>query len=152
MGQLVKFPKIKELEYINIQEYFSGEENVKLPLVGRIAAGQPILAEENIEDYLFVPRAMVPNQADGFLLKVKGDSMLEDHILDGDMVVCRIQPTAKNGEIVVAVIEGEATIKRFYREKDHIRLQPANKKYKPIILEEDFIINGIVTGVIRFSS
>ncbi len=149
MGQVLMMQK--EMEYVNLDQFFDEQECISLPLLGRVAAGTPILAEENIEDYLAVPKRIVRNNSDGFLLKVKGDSMIGDHIKEGDILICRLQPTAKNGDIVVAVIDGEATVKRFFREKNRVRLQPSNKKYKPIYVQEDFIINGVVAGVIRYN-
>lgn len=149
MGEIVMLQK--EMQYVDLSEFFSEEESIKLPLLGTVAAGLPILADENIEEYLSIPKSIVRNDVDGFLLRVKGDSMIDDHIKDGDILLCKLQPTAKNGDIVVAVIDGEATVKRYYREKNRVRLQPANKKFKPIYLDEDFIINGIVKGVIRYS-
>ncbi|MDY7034245.1 MAG: transcriptional repressor LexA [Thermodesulfobacteriota bacterium] len=125
------------------------EETVKLPLLGRIAAGEPILAPGNVEDNIPVPKFLVKGNGDTFLLKVKGDSMKDDHILDGDLIVTRHQVDAENGEIVAAVIDGEATVKRFYREQDHVRLQPANPDYEPIILRRDFQICGKVIGLLR---
>lgn len=124
-------------------------EVIKLPLVGRVAAGEPILAEENIEDWIPVPKTMVKNNKNAFLLKVNGDSMTGDYIMDGDLVVVKPQPVADNGDIVVAVIDDEATVKRFYREKDCIRLQPSNPKCKPTILKRNFLINGKVIGLLR---
>jgi len=126
------------------------EEIVKLPLLGRVAAGEPILAEENIEDWIPLPKSLVRSDHPVFLLRVKGDSMKEDHILNDDIIVARHQMDAENGEIVVAVIDGEATVKRFYREGSHLRLQPANSNYEPIILEKDFRICGKVVGLLRF--
>ena len=102
-----------------------------LPLVGQVAAGGPLLAEENIEEYLDVP-AVVGGESGDFVLQVKGDSMRDAAILEGDYVVVRQADDADNGDIVVALLEDEATVKRFYREKDRVRLQPANKAYKPI--------------------
>lgn len=149
MGEIVMLQK--DMQYVDLQDFFSEQDSIKLPLLGTVAAGVPILAEENIEEYLNIPKSIVRDDVDGFLLKVKGDSMIDDHIKEGDILLCKLQPTAKNGDIVVAVVDGEATVKRYYREKDRVRLQPANKKYKPIYLQEDFIINGVVKGVIRYS-
>lgn len=118
-----------------------------VPLVGQVTAGTPIFAEENIESYLVVPEEMVKNDK-VFLLHVKGDSMTEAGILDGDMVLVRQQPSAENGEIVVALLEDEATVKRFYWEKEQIKLQPENPNYSPIV-SEDVTILGKVTGLIR---
>jgi len=123
---------------------------VRLPLLGSIAAGAPILAEQNVEDWIPIPKSLVRNNRDAFLLKVKGDSMKGDHILDGDLIVARYQVDAENGETVVAVIDGEATVKRFYREGDHVRLQPANPDYQPIIVKRDFQICGKIIGLLRF--
>ena len=126
------------------------EEGVKLPLLGRIAAGAPILATENVEGWVTVPEFLVKGAGDTFLLKVRGDSMKDDHILDGDLILTRQQTDAENGEIVAAVIDGDATVKRFYREQDHVRLQPANPDYEPIILTKDFQICGKVIGLLRW--
>ena len=118
-----------------------------LPLVGQVAAGEPILAEENIEEYVQVPSAIGGEQGD-YILQVKGDSMRDAGILEGDYVVVSEADDADNGEIVVALIEDEATVKRFYREKDRVRLQPANKAYKPI-RTRDVKLLGRVVGVFR---
>ena len=118
-----------------------------LPLVGHVAAGEPILAEENIEEYVQLPAAMGGEQGD-YILQVKGDSMRDAGILEGDYVVVSEADDASNGEIVVALIEDEATVKRFYREKDRIRLQPANKAYKPIRTRDARVL-GRVIGVYR---
>jgi len=118
-----------------------------LPLVGRVAAGQPITAEENIEDYIEVP-AILGGEEGQFILAVRGDSMVDAGILDGDYVVVRQQDTAADGEIIVALVEEEATVKRFFREPDHIRLQPENTTMDPIIAR-DVSILGRVVGVFR---
>ncbi len=118
-----------------------------IPLVGRIAAGAPILAAENIEDHITIER-MFPMDGRCFALRVKGDSMIEDGIHDGDIVVVRPQRSAENGDIVVALLDDEATVKRFYREKRHVRLQPANSAYAPIVATQVEIC-GRVIGVIR---
>jgi repressor LexA len=119
-----------------------------LPLVGAVAAGQPILAEENIEDYVAVPE--LAGGAEGeFVLAVRGDSMIEAGILDGDFVVVRSQEQASDGEIVVALVgDGEATVKRFFKESDHVRLQPENKAMEPI-RTRDVRVLGRVVGVFR---
>jgi repressor LexA len=119
-----------------------------LPLVGHVAAGQPILAEENIEDYVQVPDIAGGGEDDSFVLAVRGDSMVEAGILDGDYVVVRTQQTAADGEIVVALVGEEATVKRFYKEPDHIRLQPENATMEPI-RTRDVSIVGRVVGVFR---
>jgi repressor LexA len=118
-----------------------------LPLVGRVAAGQPIIAEENIEDYVDVPEIAGGDEG-GFVLAVRGDSMVDAGILDGDYVVVRSQETAADGEIVVALVGEEATVKRFFKEPDHIRLQPENSTMEPI-RTRDVSIVGRVVGVFR---
>ena len=118
-----------------------------LPLVGRVAAGVPITAEENIEDYIDVPPILGGDEGQ-FILAVRGDSMVDAGILDGDFVVVRPQDTAADGEIIVALVEEEATVKRFFREPDRIRLQPENKTMEPIIVR-DVSILGRVVGVFR---
>ena len=123
-------------------------EMVNIPLVGQVAAGLPILAEQNIQDYFPVPADMLPNQ-EMFMLKVKGDSMVNVGIYDGDQVMVASQSTARNGEIVVAMIEDGATVKRFYKENGHIRLQPENDLMDPIIVN-DCTVLGRVIGLIRF--
>jgi repressor LexA len=118
-----------------------------LPLVGQVAAGQPVLAEENIEEYVAVPP--IAGGEDGhFVLRVKGDSMRDVGIYEGDHVVVRTQKTARNGEIVVALVGDEATVKRFFRERDHVRLQPENDAVAPI-RSRDVQVLGRVVGVFR---
>ena len=106
-----------------------------LPLVGRVAAGQPILAEENIEDYVEVPQIAGGDEGE-YVLKVQGDSMKNAGILEGDYVVVHTTETAQNGEIVVALLGEEATVKRFYKESDHVRLQPENEALEPILTRD----------------
>ena len=118
-----------------------------LPLVGQVAAGSPVLAEENIEEYLQVPGIAGGDEGE-FILEVKGDSMVKAGILEGDHVIVRKQETAKNGEIVVALVGEEATVKRFFREKDHVRLQPENDALEPILTREVELL-GRVVGVCR---
>ena len=120
---------------------------VEVPLVGNVAAGSPILAEENITDTMTLPTDIV-GDAPSFMLSVRGDSMIEAGINDGDYVVVKEQPVANNGDIVVALIDDGATVKRFYREKDHIRLQPENSSMAPIITR-DCSIAGKVVAVFR---
>jgi len=122
-------------------------ESATLPLVGRVAAGVPITATENLEDQFVLPASWVPRTG-GFMLRVKGDSMIDAAILDGDLIVVEPRPTANNGEIVVAMIDGEATVKRFYREGGRIRLQPENATMAPIYAD-DVTIVGRVEAVIR---
>jgi repressor LexA len=118
-----------------------------LPLVGQVAAGQPVLAEENIEDYVQTPPFAGGDQG-GYLLRVRGDSMKNVGILDGDLVVVRQQDEADDGEIVVALVGEEATVKRFYREADHVRLQPENEAMEPI-RSRDVRVLGRVVGLMR---
>ena len=124
---------------------------VEIPVVGRVAAGTPILAEENIEDSFPIPSRYVTNGT-SFMLTVKGESMIEAGIMDGDYILVQQQNTARNGDIVVAMIDGfesEATVKTFYKEDKHIRLQPENSTMNPIIVK-DVRILGKVTGVFRY--
>ena len=120
---------------------------VNVPLVGNVAAGEPILAEENITDTISLPTDIV-GDAPSFLLSVRGESMIEAGINDGDYVVVKEQPVANNGDIVVAIIDDGATVKRFYNEGDHIRLQPENSTMDPIITR-DCSIAGKVVAVFR---
>jgi repressor LexA len=121
----------------------------EIPIVGRVRAGAPILAEENVEGYLPVANELARGR-ETFALKVKGDSMMEDGILDGDLVIIRQQHTAENGDIVCALIGNEATLKRFRRRGNQITLEPANPKYEPIVVSKgEFRILGKATGVIR---
>ena len=122
-------------------------EMVNVPIIGRVAAGEPILAEQNIEDYFPIPMEFMPNNQT-FILKVQGESMINAGILDGDMVIVEQRATARNGEMVVALIEDGATVKTFYKEDGHIRLQPENDAFEPIILD-DCMILGKVFGVFR---
>ena len=125
---------------------------VDIPVVGHIAAGAPILAEQNIEDSFPIPSRYVSRGVDNFMLIVRGDSMIEAGIFDGDYILVEQQNTANNGEIVVAMIDGfesEATVKTFYKEDGHIRLQPENSSMSPIIVN-DVQILGKVKGVFRY--
>ena len=118
-----------------------------LPLVGQVAAGTPILAEENVEEYIETPNACGGDSGE-YLLRVRGQSMKDAGILDGDLVVVRPQETARDGEIIVALVEEEATVKRFFREGDHIRLQPENEEMAPILVR-DVSVLGRVVGLMR---
>ncbi len=118
-----------------------------LPVVGQVAAGAPMLAEENIEDYVAVPGIAGGDEGE-FVLKVKGDSMKDAGILEGDHVVVRRADSAANGEIVVALVDDEATVKRFFKEDDHVRLQPENDALEPILVT-DVEVLGRVVGVCR---
>jgi repressor LexA len=118
-----------------------------LPLVGQVAAGSPVLAEQNIEEYVPVPGIAGGDEGE-FVLRVRGDSMIDAGILEGDHVIVRRQEAASDGEIVVALVGDEATVKRFYREKDHVRLQPENAALEPI-RTRDVQLLGRVVGVCR---
>ncbi len=122
-------------------------ETASLPVVGRVAAGEPILAEQNIESYFPIPAEYVP-RGESFILKVHGTSMINVGIMDGDFIFVNSCSTAENGEIVVALIDDSATVKRFFKEKDHIRLQPENDEMEPIIVDDCRIL-GRVFGVYR---
>jgi len=129
----------------------SRSESLELPLVGTVQAGLPQLAEEQIETYLAVDSSLVKGK-DSFLLRVRGESMIDAHIMPGDLVVVRPQPSAESGEIVVALIDDEATLKRFYREGEEIRLKPENVRMKSLIYRErdaQVQIIGKVTGLCR---
>lgn len=121
---------------------------VSLPVVGNVAAGIPILAEQNVTETIPLPVEIVGDSS-SFLLKVRGDSMIEIGINDGDFVAVKEQATANNGDIVVAIVEDGATVKRFFRERDHIRLQPENSSMDPIIVTENVSIAGKVVAVFR---
>ena len=121
---------------------------VNVPLVGTVAAGQPMLAVENIEGYFPVPAEYMPN-AQSFMLKVKGDSMINAGIFDGDQVLVRQQSSASNGDIVVALVEDSATVKTFYKEDGYYRLQPENDSMEPILVHDNLKILGKVFGVFR---
>lgn len=116
----------------------------RVPVVGQVAAGQPILAEENIEDLMPLP-ADFAGEGEHFILRVRGESMIDAGILHGDYLVVRKQPQAQNGEIVVALIEDEATVKRFYKENGHFRLQPENSTMAPIIVNEVTVLGKVVS-------
>ena len=122
-------------------------EMVQVPMIGTVAAGEPILAQEHIEDYFPIPAEILPN-ADTFMLKVKGESMINAGIFDGDQVIVEQTNTAENGEIVVALVDDSATVKRFYKENGHYRLQPENDSMNPIIVDHVEIL-GRVIGLFR---
>ncbi len=119
-----------------------------VPVLGRVAAGTPITAQEDREGEFVLPAAFVPRASDAFMLRVAGDSMVEAAILDGDLILVRPQRSAENGEIVVAMLDGEATVKRFYREAGRIRLQPENRAMAPIYASDVEIV-GRVEAVVR---
>jgi len=125
------------------------QRTIAVPVVGRVTAGQPILAQESIEDHFPLPADFVrADEADLFFLTIQGDSMVEAGILDGDLVLVQRQQHAINGDIVVALIEDEATVKRFFKEQDHIRLQPENRFMDPIIVPDCQVL-GKVVGLVR---
>mgnify|MGYP000045983958 CR=1 FL=1 len=129
------------------KNYYTGKEMVEVPVIGKITAGEPILAVENVTDTFPIPIDFVGN-SESFMLTVRGESMIEAGILNGDYILVKKQNTAHNGEIVVALIGEEATVKTFYKEKDHIRLQPENSTMDPIIVPNCEIL-GKVAGVFR---
>lgn len=131
----------------NLEGYVADQEIDNIPVIGKITAGAPILAVENIEETFPIPVQYLENST-SFMLKVKGDSMINAGILDGDYILVKQQNTANNGDMVVALIEDEATVKTFYKEKNYYRLQPENPDYEPIITKELNIL-GKVIGLFR---
>lgn len=140
--------KPRAIEILDDSFNFNRREMVNVPMVGHVAAGEPILAEQNIENYFPIPMEFMPNNQT-FMLRVKGESMVNAGILDGDMVLVEQRNVARNGEMVVALIEDGVTVKTFYKEDGHIRLQPENDYMDPIIVN-DVMILGKVIGVFRF--
>ena len=139
--------KPRTIEILDDTFNFNRREMTNVPVVGAVAAGQPLLAEQSIEDYFPLPVELLPN-ADTFMLRVKGDSMINAGILDGDQIIVEQTPSAQNGDIVVALLEDSATVKRFYREDGHYRLQPENDYMDPIIVDH-VDIQGKVIGLFR---
>ena len=144
-------PKLKERgskspQLVEVQQDVDAN-TVSLPLVGRVAAGMPILAEQNVEEVLTLPTSVV-GDANSFILRVRGESMIDVGILDGDYIVVKEQQVARDGQIVVALIDDSATVKTFYREQDCIRLQPENESMEPIYAKNPTIL-GLVTGLLR---
>ncbi len=139
-GYIERDPNLKR----TIRLAGAGLKTVPVPLVGTVTAGVPILATEQIEEY--IPVAM-RKSGNFFALHVRGDSMINAHICDGDIVIVEQTPVASNGEIVVALIEDEATVKRFYKENGHFRLQPENDNYEPIIVDELALLGKVVTVI-----
>lgn len=137
-------PRALEIVELSNEE----KELIDIPIVGKVTAGMPILATENIEDMFQIPINYVKHNNDLFILKVTGDSMIEAGILDGDLAIIEQKNVATNGDIVVALIENEATIKRFFKGNGFIRLQPENKNYEPIIVEDCSILGKLV-GIYR---
>lgn len=140
--------KPRAIEIIDDAFNLSRREVVNVPLLGRVAAGEPLLAVENVETYFPIPTEYMPNE-ESFMLKVKGESMINAGIFDGDHILVRSQPTASNGDMVVALVEDSATVKTFYKEDGQYRLQPENDTMDPIIVDNCTIL-GKVFGVIRF--
>lgn len=140
--------KPRTIEILDDNFNLARREVVNVPIVGTVAAGQPILAIENIDNYFPIPSEYMPNE-ESFMLKVKGESMINAGILDGDHILVQRQSTANNGEMVVALVDDSATVKTFYKEDGHVRLQPENDYMEPIILPDVEII-GKVFGVFRF--
>jgi repressor LexA len=136
-----------------VMEIVAGDDMAEVPILGRVAAGQPILAVEQASDTVRIDRFLIGAHRDVFGLRIVGESMIEDGILDGDYVFVKKSPTAHTGDIVVAMIDGEATVKRYYPEGDLIRFQPANSNMQPIIVRKSEFksvdIIGIVVGVYR---
>lgn len=142
--------KRRAIELIDVDDICCNmpkKEIVNVPIIGTVAAGKPILAVENIDDTLPISIDFVGNK-DSYVLKVKGESMIEAGILNGDYVVVNQQNTAENRDIVVALIDDEVTVKTFYKEKDHIRLQPENSSMDPILVKDPYIL-GVVKAVVR---
>ena len=140
--------KPRAIEILDDSFNLTRREMVQVPILGRVAAGEPLLAEQNIEEYYPIPVEFVPN-SECFMLKVRGESMINAGILDGDYGVVEKKNTASNGEMVVALIDDGATVKTFYKEEGIIRLQPENDNMEPFILESVDIL-GKVIGVFRF--
>ena len=148
-GYIRKDPtKPRTIEITDDTFNLTRREVVNVPMVGTVSAGMPILASENITDYFPIPSEFLPN-TDIFMLKVKGESMVNVGIHDGDQIIVSKQSTAKNGDIIVALIDDSATVKRFYKEKNYYRLQPENDFMEPILVKEVTIL-GKVIGLFRF--
>jgi repressor LexA len=139
--------KPRAIEIIDDTFSLTRRELVNIPMIGKVAAGQPLLAEENIEGYFPIPSEYMPNK-ETFMLTVKGDSMINVGIFDGDQIIVQSQNTANNGDIVIALIDDSATVKTFYKENGHYRLQPENDHMDPIIVQNVAIL-GKVVGLFR---
>lgn len=142
--------KPRAIEIIDDTFNLVRREVVNVPMIGTVAAGAPIIAEENIEGYFPIPAEYMPN-AQSFMLKVKGESMINAGIFEGDKIMVKQQSTANNGDIVVALIDDSATVKTYYKENGHYRLQPENDTMEPIIAD-DVTILGKVFGIFRLFS
>ncbi len=141
--------KPRAIEIVDENEPDLFTETVSVPVIGRVAAGEPIFAEQNIEEYFPLPAGYITGMDRVFALRVHGDSMVNIGILDGDQVFVREAHTARNGEVVVALVEDSATVKRFYKENGHYRLQPENDFMDPIIVDHCEVL-GTVIGVFRY--
>ncbi|MGG5461652.1 transcriptional repressor LexA [Clostridium sp. B9] len=137
-------PRALEIVELSTEE----KELIDIPIIGKVTAGMPILATENIEDMFQIPLNYVKHNNELFILRVTGDSMIEAGILDGDLAIIEQKNVASNGDIIVALIENEATIKRFFKEDGYVRLQPENKNYEPIIVPDCSILGKLV-GIYR---
>jgi repressor LexA len=150
-GYLERFPRRSRAIFLSQPKPDAG--SLLLPVLGRVRAGAPLLAREEVEDHLSIAQTLVPSPAEGmFVLRIKGDSMIRAGLLEGDYAVVRPQADARNGEIVVALIEDEATVKRFFRDRNGLRLEPANPEYRPIPITpatKGFRLIGKVVTVIR---
>lgn len=145
---ILKRDKTKTRAIEIVEDSFNRKELINIPLIGTVTAGVPILAFENIEDTFSIPSGYVKSTKELFMLRIKGESMIEAGILNGDLAIIEKDNTAENGEIVIALIDNDATLKRFYKEKDHIRLQPENSSMDPIIVK-DCTILGKLVGLYR---
>jgi repressor LexA len=145
----VMTPDNKGIPVDDTGKYYNRKDLIDVPVIGKVAAGLPLLAQENIEDTFPIPSAYT-HHSDVFMLRIKGDSMTGAGIFDGDLVLVQKQNHAQNKDMVVALIDDEATVKTFYKEQDHIRLQPENDVYAPIIVRDNLSILGKVIGVMRF--
>lgn len=143
--------KPRAIEIIDDNFNLVRREVVNVPIIGRVAAGEPILAVENVENYFPIPAEFMPN-AQTFMLTVKGESMINAGIFDGDQILVQQQSTARNGEMVVALVDDSATVKTYYKEDGYYRLQPENDNMEPIIVYGELQILGKVIGVFRFLS
>ncbi|PKM66351.1 MAG: transcriptional repressor LexA [Firmicutes bacterium HGW-Firmicutes-2] len=141
--------KPRAIEILDDEFSVQRREILNVPILGRVAAGEPLLAVENIEEYFPLPVDYAPNQ-ELFMLRVKGDSMINVGIFEGDLIIVQKQSTATNGDIVVALLEDSVTVKTYYRESDHIRLQPENDQLEPIRVYDDaIVIEGKVISLFR---
>lgn len=135
--------KPRAIEILDDEFSVSRREMVNIPIIGTVAAGCPILAEEHIEGYFPIPVDFLPNKQT-FMLKIKGESMIEMGILDGDYIICEVTNTASNGDVVVALVEDSATVKRFYKENGRYRLQPENHAMEPILVDEVSVLGRVI--------